>query len=55
MPKILTAKKITATLYERVRAKRIATWQRVRGLWKDRRPDPIVELRAIRSSWKREG
>jgi hypothetical protein len=33
---------------------RVAIWERVRGLWKNKVPDPIKELRKIRKEWERK-
>jgi len=33
---------------------RLKTWQAARGMWKNRKPDPIKELVKIRSGWDRE-
>jgi hypothetical protein len=30
---------------------RLAVWEKARGMWKHRRPDPIRELKAIRGTW----
>lgn len=29
-------------------------WESVRGMWKDRQPDPIEELNEMRSQWDRD-
>jgi hypothetical protein len=33
---------------------RLAAWRQLRGMWKGRKPDPIKELKKIRSGWDRE-
>ncbi len=33
---------------------RLAIWEKARGMWKDREPDPITELDKMRSEWDRE-
>jgi hypothetical protein len=33
---------------------RLKLWQRFKGMWKDRAPDPIEELEKMRSEWDRE-
>ena len=33
---------------------RLALLERVRGMWKNRRPDPIKELEKIRREWNRK-
>lgn len=33
---------------------RLAAWEQVRGMWKDRKPDPIKELAKIRKEWERK-
>lgn len=30
---------------------RLAVWEKARGMWKHRRPDPIRELKEIRGTW----
>lgn len=32
---------------------RLKIWQSARGIWKNRKPDPIKELEKIRSGWDR--
>jgi hypothetical protein len=31
---------------------RAAVWRRAQGMWKDRQPDPIMELNKIREEWE---
>jgi hypothetical protein len=33
---------------------RLKAWQKVRGLWKNRKPDPIKELEKMRAEWERD-
>lgn len=33
---------------------RLAIWRQVRGMWKNRKPDPIKELKKIRKGWDRK-
>jgi len=33
---------------------RILIWQKVKGMWKNRKPNPILELKKMRGEWKRE-
>jgi hypothetical protein len=33
---------------------RLAAWERVRGMWKNRKPDPIKELKKMRRGWERK-
>jgi hypothetical protein len=33
---------------------RLKLWQRFKGIWQDRTPDPIEELEKIRKEWDRE-
>lgn len=33
---------------------RLAAWEQVRGMWKNRKPDPIKELAKIRREWERK-
>ena len=35
-------------------AERLAALEGIRGLWKDRQPDPIEELEEIRNGWDRD-
>ena len=32
---------------------RLLIWGKIRGLWKNRKPDPIQELKKIRKGWNR--
>ena len=32
---------------------RLSVWQKARGMWKNRKPDPIKELKKIRKEWER--
>jgi len=34
--------------------RRLAVWEKARGMWKHRRPDPIRELKAIRGTWPKK-
>ena len=29
-------------------------WEKARGMWKNRKPDPIKELQKLRKEWERE-
>lgn len=33
---------------------RLAIWESVRGMWKNRKPDPIKELKKMRKEWDRK-
>jgi hypothetical protein len=33
---------------------RLAMWRKLRGMWKDRQPNPIEELEKIRAEWDRD-
>jgi len=33
---------------------RLAIWEKARGLWKHRNPDPIRELKKMRQQWTRK-
>ncbi len=33
---------------------RLAIWEKARGLWKGRVPEPIRELKKMRSSWAKK-
>jgi hypothetical protein len=33
---------------------RLAVWEKVRGAWKKRSPDPVRELRKMREEWPRK-
>jgi len=30
---------------------RLSVWRKARGLWKKKKPDPIMELRRMRREW----
>ena len=34
--------------------KRLKILRKVKGMWKNRKPNPIKELKAIRASWDRD-
>jgi len=33
---------------------RLLIWQKARGIWKRKKPDPIQELKKIRDEWERK-
>lgn len=33
---------------------RLLIWEKMRGIWKNRQPDPIKELRKMRREWERK-
>jgi hypothetical protein len=33
---------------------RISIWEKARGMWKHRKPEPIQELKKIRKEWDRK-
>ena len=33
---------------------RAAIWEKARGMWKNRKPDPIKELAKMRKGWERK-
>jgi len=33
---------------------RLAVWEKARGIWKHRHPDPIRELKEIRGTWSKK-
>jgi hypothetical protein len=33
---------------------RLKLWEQARGMWKNRKPDPIKELRKMRKEWDRK-
>lgn len=33
---------------------RLVVWERARGMWKNRKPDPIKELSKMRKEWDRK-
>ncbi len=35
-------------------AERLVIWERVRGIWKNRKPDPLQELKKMRKEWERK-
>ena len=36
-----------------VNKERLLIWQHVKGMWKNRKPDPVQELSKIRKEWDR--
>lgn len=43
------------TIYPLISPKeRLAIWQKLQGMWKNRRPDPIKELEKMRREWDRK-
>jgi len=32
---------------------RLLIWERVKGMWKNRKPNPIQELKQVRKEWER--
>ena len=32
---------------------RLSAWEKARGMWKHRKPDPVKELAKIRKEWER--
>lgn len=35
-------------------SERISIWEKARGMWKDRKPDPMQELKKMRKEWDRK-
>jgi hypothetical protein len=35
------------------RRERLSVWEKARGMWKHRKPDPIKELTTMRREWER--
>lgn len=33
---------------------RLLIWEKVRGIWKNRKPDPMQELKKMRKEWDRK-
>jgi hypothetical protein len=33
------------------RKERLSIWRRAKGLWKSRKPDPILEAKRLRDEW----
>jgi len=33
---------------------RLAIWEKIKGMWKNRKPDPIKELEKMRREWDRK-
>ena len=33
---------------------RLAVWRSVQGMWKNRKPDPVKELKKMRKEWDRK-
>lgn len=43
------------TIYPLISAReRLAILQRIKGMWKNRKPDPVKELERMRKEWSRE-
>ena len=46
--------KVPRVAYGLLRGKeRLSVWQKMRGMWKHRKPEPVTELRHIRKGWER--
>jgi len=44
-----------AHVYPLITAKeRLAVWEKARGLWKSRRPEPLQELKKMRATWSKK-
>jgi len=42
-------------IYSLISAKeRLLIWQRAKGIWKHRKPNPEIELKKIRKEWERK-
>ena len=53
--KRLTKNELPLSARESIAAKRQErgkVWERARGMWKDRKPDPIKELNQMRQEWE---
>lgn len=47
--------KIKPALYPLLIARdRFSVWEKVRGMWKNRKPEPIRELKKMRREWDRK-
>lgn len=33
---------------------RVSVWKKAKGIWKNKKPDPILELKKIRKEWDRK-
>ncbi len=50
-----TTSKVKSTLSPLITPEdRVAVWEKARGMWRHRKPDPIAELKTMRQGWKRE-
>ena len=44
-----------ARVYPLITAKeRLAVWEKARGVWKGRSPEPLRELKKMRASWSKK-
>ncbi|OHA65960.1 MAG: hypothetical protein A3C04_00010 [Candidatus Wildermuthbacteria bacterium RIFCSPHIGHO2_02_FULL_45_25] len=34
--------------------RRLEVWEKARGIWKSKKPEPIQELKEMRSGWERK-
>jgi len=51
-PKTLTKK---ASMYPlMIPSERLSIWEKARGMWKRRKPDPANELKKMRKEWDRK-
>jgi len=50
--KLATEERMNPVLLNREERGKI--WQQARGMWKDRKPDPIKELKKMRKEWERK-
>lgn len=57
MAKIINEIKISKSMavYPLISPKeRLLVWERIKGMWKNRKPDPIKELKKMRREWERK-
>jgi hypothetical protein len=58
MATVGTKRKTTKPLssaYQLLRGQgRLSVWEKARGMWRNRKPDPIKELQEIRKGWIRD-
>ena len=50
--KLATEERMNPVLLNREERGKI--WQQARGMWKDRKPDPIKKLKKMRKEWERK-
>ena len=54
MPTVARPKEILKPYPLMKREDRLLIWEHARGIWKHHKPNPISELKKIRSEWERK-